>query len=360
ILALPVNGPGFCSQETPTPDVRAIDTTISFIDVTALIVTVEEISYEYLGTGSTTLPRIPNLQPAKTLTVNYDSQYSNFTFAAGSVVITASFLSSVLPEDLCQTSIPLSYLTTSVRSTDNRTHDIQFYSDVSAAWATSENNVTVQWDLYEGSNKVNGSDARQSYRLVYLQKPYLFAEEKDVALWGNFTYSSSTMGAENFSFQSGFSGDLRFQHVMQHSLQNMLDTESRPSATREPVFAYAYDFGHVSSASVRYTIGFVQKPAIRYLTGQGVVPLQPWWKQCYVDIHQMIDFHFNVFNATQILASQFESQLRADVDGYYSANMAVANNNMSREQSVHANSTQGHNGTDQYGREYIYNPDHSY
>lgn len=74
-------------------------------------------------------------------------------------MITASFLSSVLPEDLCRTSVPLSYLTTSVQSTDNRTHDVQFYSDVNAAWAASENNVTVQWDLYEGSNKVNGSDA---------------------------------------------------------------------------------------------------------------------------------------------------------------------------------------------------------
>ncbi|KAI4267423.1 MAG: hypothetical protein L6R38_008261 [Xanthoria sp. 2 TBL-2021] len=107
------------------------------------IVTVDGISYEYLGTGSTTLPKLPELQPAKPLTVTYDSQYSNFTFAAGPVVITASFLSSVLPEDLCRTSIPLSYFTTSIHSTDDRTHDVQFYSDVNAAWAASENNFTV-------------------------------------------------------------------------------------------------------------------------------------------------------------------------------------------------------------------------
>lgn len=171
-----------------------------------------------------------------------------------------------------------------------------------------------------------------------------------MALWGNFTYSSSPMGAENFSFQSGSSGDLRYQYVMQHSLQNLLDTDFRPSAAREPVFAYAHDFGGVSSASVRYTIGSVQEPAIRYLTGQGVVPLQPWWKQCYADIHQMIDFHFNDFNATQTLAARFESQLRADVNAYYSANTAM----------VYSNGTQGHNNTDQYGREYIYNPANSY
>jgi len=121
------------------------------------IVTVDGISYEYLGTGSQTLPSLPNLMPAIPLTVSYDSQYSNFTFSAGPVEVTASFLSSVLPKDLCRTSIPLSYMTTSVRSTDNSTHDVKFYSDVNAAWVASESNVTTQWSLYEGSNSINGT-----------------------------------------------------------------------------------------------------------------------------------------------------------------------------------------------------------
>ena len=114
-------------------------------------------SYEYLGFGSTTLPTLPNLRPAKPLAVSYDSQYSNFTFAAGPVEITASFLSTVLPTDLCRTSSPLSYLTTSVRSLDGSSHEVQFYSDVNAAWAAFENNVTMQWDLYKGANIVRGN-----------------------------------------------------------------------------------------------------------------------------------------------------------------------------------------------------------
>ena len=119
--------------------------------------TVDGVSYEYLGTGSQALPSLPNLLTATPLTVSYDSQYSNFTFAAGPVEVTASFLSSVLPRDLCRTSIPLSYLTTSVQSTDGAPHDVQFYSDVDANWITSESNVTIDWVFYEGSNMVNGS-----------------------------------------------------------------------------------------------------------------------------------------------------------------------------------------------------------
>lgn len=121
------------------------------------IITVDGTSYEYLGTGSQSLPSLSNLQTAIPLHVSYDSQYSNFTFAAGAVEVTASFLSPVLPTDLCRTSIPLSYLSTSFHSSDNATHDVQLYSDVNAAWITYESNKTIEWTLYEGSNSVNGS-----------------------------------------------------------------------------------------------------------------------------------------------------------------------------------------------------------
>ena len=117
--------------------------------------------------------------------------------------ITASFLSSVLPRDLCRTSIPLSYLTTSVRSTDDTSHSVQFYSDVNAAWVAYESNVTTKWTFYEGSTSANGSiNATNSsslyswyvspteipqptltrFRFVYLESAYNFAEEYDKPL----------------------------------------------------------------------------------------------------------------------------------------------------------------------------------
>lgn len=72
------------------------------------IVAVDGISYEYLGTGSQSLPDLPNFRSATPLSVRYDSQYSNLTFAAEPVEVTASFFSPVIPKDLCRTSVPLS------------------------------------------------------------------------------------------------------------------------------------------------------------------------------------------------------------------------------------------------------------
>ena len=150
-----------------------------------------------------------------------------------------------------------------------------------------------------------------------------------VPLWGNFTYSTSPNlpGSRNFSYQSGFSATLRYNYVMQKTLGDFVDTDFRPFGTRDPAFAYAHDFGTVSSASVMYAIGSVQQPAIRYLTSEGVVPLQPWWNQCYGDIFQMINFHYNNINQTQQLAYGFEAQLKSDVDSYYTSNMAMVSSN---------------------------------
>ena len=49
------------------------------------IVQVDGISYEWMGIGSQSLPKIPQLTTAEPNAVSYDSQYSNFTFTAGPI-----------------------------------------------------------------------------------------------------------------------------------------------------------------------------------------------------------------------------------------------------------------------------------
>ena len=105
------------------------------------IVTVDGISYEYMGVAAGDLSFLSSsFKGAEPQTVSYDSQHSNFTFTAGPVEITASFFSPVTPKDLCRTSVPLSYLGTSVQSTDGEPHSVVFYSDINAAW------IDAHWD----------------------------------------------------------------------------------------------------------------------------------------------------------------------------------------------------------------------
>ena len=199
-------------------------------------------------------------------------------------------------------------------------------------------------------------------RLLHLQQPYEFAELYDLPIWGNLTYSSSQGQASDFSFQSGYSNSLRYSYAMQHSLQDTVDPNYRGAGAQEPVFAYAHDFGSVSSASVMYTIGSVQQPTMRYLSTGGVIPLQPWWTQCYGDIFKMIDFHYNDFAETQQLAARWESQLKADVNAYYSAdNASVYSNSTPTPPPIYSNGSKGYtSGTNERGEPYIFDPDTSY
>jgi hypothetical protein len=106
------------------------------------IVRVDGVAYEYMGDS----PSVSTLTKATPLTVSYDSHYSNFTFNAGPVRVTTCFFSPVLVKDLCSSSIPLSYLEVVWEAMDDRTYDVQLYSDINAMWLANGNSP-VSWKI---------------------------------------------------------------------------------------------------------------------------------------------------------------------------------------------------------------------
>lgn len=316
-----------------------------------------------MGAAVHELPFLPRFKSAVPQDVTFDSQHSNFTFAAGPVQVTASFLSPVIPMDTCRSSIPLSYLTTSVQSTDGKPHTVKFYSDVNAAWIDVHAEGEITWDIYKGAvptseagnGTSNGTSPDDLYSWISQRNTQvLFGEQKDFPTWGNFTYSTSPMGAVNFTFQSGATDAVRFAYL--NNTWSLAEPAVPPFGNREPVFAFAHDFGSVESASVRYTVGSIQDPVVRYLHKGGISALTPWWRHCYGELHDMIHFHWDDFHQAQALGDAFDAQLRADVETFYEDNAEIP---------VYTNSTPGKptakgNGTDQYGQQYKFDPDTAY
>lgn len=338
------------------------------------IVTVDGIAYEYLGTGSQCPPNPARLQIAKPQTVSYDSQYSNFTFIAGPVTIEASFFSPVTPSDICRSSIPLSYLTTSFKSNDCNSHSVQFYSDINAAWITPDPGLPVIWDLkVDGqtyippANGVHTGNDTNSPSPIFSwicgrEESYNLGEESQFPQWGNTSYSTSPQGFGLFSFESGPAADVRAQFVNQHVLGNSVDRAYRGWGSRDPVFAFAHDAGNVTSAQVRYSIGSIQSPIVRYLYVGGSSSLSPWWERCYGDISSLIAFHWNDFEAVSQLGATFEARLKADISAYYQDSHATTYNNATPAvSSVHLNASGEYKySTNVHGQRYKVDPDNAY
>ncbi|ORY60757.1 glutaminase GtaA [Pseudomassariella vexata] len=294
------------------------------------IITVDGTSYEYLGNGFQALPKLPKYRLALPQTVTYDSQYSNFTFIAGPITICASFFSPVIPQDTCRSSMPLSYLTTTVNSNDNQTHDVQFYSNINAAWLGAGGNGEFTWDLLKNGAPMNRTeiidqkDNASLYSWIYEPSTQVkLGESTDFPQWGNFTYTTKSMGASNFSCESGYSLDLHYKSLDGKGLKNNNDIAYRGSGTREAIFAFTHDFYNVSEAQVRYTIGSIQDPVMKYMYRGGTANLRPWWSKCYGDIFAMIAYHWDDYDAVRAAACDFETQLRQDTYRFFENNTVI-------------------------------------
>ncbi|KAI0018896.1 DUF1793-domain-containing protein [Xylariomycetidae sp. FL0641] len=326
------------------------------------IVVVDGVPYEYLGNAVKELPDDSPLKSAIPRRVSFDSQYSNFTFEAGPVNITASFLSPVIPQDLCRSSIPLSYLTTSIESNDGQQHRVHFYSDVTARWSGVTSEYDIAWDLHRGGLLANGTgNATNSpdeiFSFTVERKNHdLLSEQNDFPHWGNLTYNTSPGGAGNFSYSSGYSTTIRLDFVTNFILNDNIHAGFYGNGDREPVFAFAHDFGIVRKASARYTVGSIQTPIIRYIHRDGVSNLAPWWERCYgSDLLSLIHTHWDDFDTVSNLAATFEAQLRADVDAFYQGTGTPVSNS-----SILTPPGYLTNGTDQFGHSYTFDPSSAY
>lgn len=347
------------------------------------IVTVDGVSYEWMGVGSRDLPQLPNFVSAIPLSTTYDSSYTNFTFAAGPIELIASFFSPVIPTDLCRTSIPLSYLSVSVVSRDGAAHNVSLYTDVNGGWVTQPA-APLTWTMYESGSPVNGTNVTYTDNydtlfswIVQLEEGYVFGEQYGqdpqraaqgvFPFWGNFTWTSSQGPATSIRFQSGYSVNQRFYYVIGQELNNVVDQAFRSYTQQEPVYAFEHQLGEVGFveiAPVVFTIGTVVQPAIRFLSSAGIESLDPWWSSslCYgSSLQDLIQVHYSDLSNAQALAGQFEAKLRNNIAGYYGNDNSSAVG-QTYPPSFWYNGTGGSEviGVDQYGQQYSFDSSDAY
>ncbi|EME88080.1 uncharacterized protein MYCFIDRAFT_128594 [Pseudocercospora fijiensis CIRAD86] len=281
------------------------------------VIVVDGISYEYLGAGFRDLPA--HLRRLVSDVV-YDSSSSVCTLTAGPVEVKASFLSPVLPNDLCRTSVPLSYLNTSWTSLDGHSHNVKLYADVSSTMLTRDkDDVTVNFFDHRNQSSIH-SHIRPSTLLSWqfsTLKPLKYGESSEFARWGSLVHATSAGNASELKYQSGGVLELRTSYLSNHSLSNTQGSTLRKDIPNDAAFAFSHNFGSKRSGSALYTIGSIQDPIISYVSSAGLADLHPWWTKCYNGSYEMIPAHYDEYHEALKNSSEWDSTLRADIDNYY-------------------------------------------
>ncbi|TBU23523.1 hypothetical protein BD311DRAFT_781613 [Dichomitus squalens] len=204
---------------------------------------VDGTAYVWMGS-----PGVPNVTFTK---ATQKSLQSNFVPTAGPVDLNITFLSPVEPSDLVNQSLPLSYYSISATSNDGKSHNVQIYVDISGEWVggTRDGVPLINW------NTTSGDVITHQVQVV----------RSRTRCKGSAYHS--TLSVTGTTYQTGQDAVVRAQFVNNGILNNTLDTDFRGISDRWPVFAFAHDFGAVTTATapVVYSVGHARDPAIQYI-----------------------------------------------------------------------------------------------
>ena len=70
---------------------------------------------------------------------------TTYTFVGGGVRLVVNFTSPSIVDDLDSLSLPLTFISFEAVATDNRTHSMTVYFDVTADLMTTNNNAGIDW-----------------------------------------------------------------------------------------------------------------------------------------------------------------------------------------------------------------------
>ncbi|MBP0456898.1 glutaminase family protein [Streptomyces montanisoli] len=257
--------------------------------------TVDGDNFLFLGDPAVDSPA-PRGMVQKSLTVT--ATRSVYVLTGGGVELTLTFLSPVEPGDLRRQSVPLSYITADVRSTDGHRHKVGLYFDISGEWASGDAGTKIGWK----QEKVNGAGGASVTTMSCTPAdPTVIGEKNDMATWGSVVFSATDR--PGLTWQIGPDTTVRPAALKDGKLAGTSDSD-QPRAINDhwPVFAYHFDLGTVASRkeSAVLSIGHVREPAVAYLGDR----LPPLWRSHWDTWQSMVsDFHADLPGAEHRTAS---------------------------------------------------------
>ncbi len=229
--------------------------------------------------------------------VEITATQTKFQFACGPVDLNLTFLSPLLMNDLELLSRPVSYINFSIKSRDEREHNVEFNFAVSSDLAKNEKKQSVK---IEESN----SPGFHFLKAGTLEQPVLKRKGDDVRIdWGYLYLSSIDTNADYRSVSTtqflNYLSQGKFYHeknqlpeAKNSLLQVTMGFQNVKEEIKEGTILLAYD----DIYSIQY---FKQN-------------LQAWWKKDGMTMEQLLKKSMNEYQSIKVKCDDFDKQLYAD------------------------------------------------
>ncbi|KAI0793185.1 hypothetical protein C8Q75DRAFT_548169 [Abortiporus biennis] len=252
--------------------------------------------FQFLGSWRlpTNITNLTNVAITPTRTI--------FSFQAGPMNLTATFLTPIEPEDPVKQSLPFSYLSFEAVSTDGAGHSVQVYTDISAEWMSANGSNIVNWNTTQ--------TAGSKFHTVVQQTPHQYGETNNQADDVVAYYAAPV--SPSLTSQTGFDTDCRGQFDSKGFLTNSVNQGSGVIANPWPVFAHSVDLGTITQTSspVVWAMGIVRNPSIQYTTPDGQVQNRsPYFASQGNSIGEIIDSVVNDFSSASQRADALDKKI---------------------------------------------------
>lgn len=171
--------------------------------------------------------------------------------------------------------------------------DIQIYSDIDGRWTGREGRSVHDFEEH----------GKLLFHALSVEDAPQYAEDRDMALWGQAVLASRAEGSRNLSSLAGPPQLVRAAFAMNGNLY-----EEESAWSPQSVVALAHDLGNiVGDASVTFAVGYERKEAINYL-GDAYTG---FYRSEYPTTHEALSFFLDDFEDARLESWRLDDELSA-------------------------------------------------